>query len=1046
MPSTSTPIGLSAPFRLRTLGANSLDRLTPEGRWEPVLRAGKPLALLVFLASSDGRELPREQLADLLWGDESPERARGSLRQALHTLRRTLGDSVLTTDRDLVALRADAVGVDRTAALRAIRADALEALLDSYAGPFCPHLDVGRAVAFDRWLAAERGHLERLAVEAAVAGVGRLVTEGAVDRAVEAARRIVAAAPEVPEALAALADALGAAGAVAEARERLEAWVAVEEAAGRPLPPALRERLHRLRRAAASRPSPAVGTLEMLGRTMVGRKAPLATLLREAEVARISRPRRVALVAPAGMGKTRLLDEFESRMRLRGARVVRVRFLPGMRGVPFAGVADLVRALAAMPGALGVSGGSARALIGLVPELVTRYSSVELTERHAPERSLLARRDAVADLLAAVAEDRLVLVLLDDLQYADEGSRDLLASLPRGDRTRLLEVMATRPGLDPQWFAPDVTLALEPLGPVELRELLGELAALPDAPWVPEAVNQLLRRTGGVPHRLLTALRALVEAGALRLEVGGWVVPSEERIGAAIAMADGVPQVIGALVDTERRLLRLLAAWARPIDEVDLTAMLGPDASVSASLNRLAELGLVQSRDATWAVAHDAIVDGIDAVPATPDEMVPLDVFIEHWATHPRLTVAVLEHLAMLCGARGDLVAARRLVSHVSGRRPWRALGLRGRSLARAVARAAGRPDWDAPLNRAVGFLARQSDRGLALIGAGAAVAVGLVVWLLLMLQPRLVLESEPMAEMMAGEQGIVNALSLIVQPRVAVRNGFGQLLQMTFPVTVRVPNAIVHGDSVVGLRDGMHQFEDLVVEPDSARPPPRADEWRIDVSGPWYVRSASVRIRGPGAVDQKDGFRPVRLRVAGGQGVGPMHVRARLGDTLRFDLTFEYSTTGATANYIVAGTPTWGDRRASVLRLAGLPSPVQNAWRTVTFSVPPPPIGMHHVVILFALEDEAAHALSATNWAVGEPIWFDGNDVVDLPPDAFEALRVSGHLTIPRYLERFYQGRLPELRVGKRIISGPVPGVGARAVPWEYTGTAIRIDVVNEL
>ena len=1012
-----------------------------------MLRAGKPLALLVFLASADGRELPREQLADLLWGDESPDRARGSLRQALHTLRRTLGDAVLTADRDLVALRADAVEVDRTAALRAIRTEALDALLEAYAGPFCPHLDVGRAVAFDRWLVAERGHLERMAVEAAVAGVGRLVTEGNVDGAVEAARRIVAAAPEVPEALAALADALGAAGAVAEARERLEAWVAVDAAAGRPLPPALRDRLDRLRRATASRPSPAVGTLEMLGRTMVGRKVPLATLLREAELARVSQPRRVALVAPAGMGKTRLLDEFESRMRLRGARVVRVRFLPAMRGVPFAGIADLARALAAMPGAVGVSSSSARTLIGLVPELVDRYPSVERDERYVPEPSLLARRDAVADLLAAVAEDRLVLVLLDDLQYADEGSRDLLASLPRGERNRLLEVVAARPGLDPQWVAPDVTLSLDPLGPVELRELLGEIAALPDAPWVAAAVTQLLRRTGGVPHRLLVALRALVEAGALRLEAGGWVVPSEERIGAAIAMADGVPQAIGSLDETERRVLRLLAAWARPIDEMELTAMIGRDASVSASLNRLAELGLVQSRDATWAVAHDAIVDGIDAVPPTADEIVPLDTFIEYWATHPRLTVPVLEHLAMLCGARGDLVAARRLVSRVSGRRRWRVLGLRGRPLARTVARAAGRPDWDGPLDRAVGFLARRSDRGLAFLGAGMTVAVGGVVWLLAMLQPRLVLESEPMAEATAGGSGIENALSLIVQPRVAVRNGFGQPLRMTFPVAVRVPNAVVHGDSAVQLRDGMHQFEDLVIELDSMRPAPRADEWRLDVTGPWYVRSGSVRIRGPGAVDQKDLFRAIRLRVTGGEGVGPMHVRARLGDTLRFDLTFEYSTTGATANYVVAGSPTWGDRRASVLRLAGLPSPVQNAWRTVTFSVPPPPrTGMHHVVILFALEDEAANVLSATNWAVGEPIWFDGNDVVDLPPGDFEVLRVTGRLTIPRYLARFYQGRLPELRIGKRLIAGPDPGPDSRAVPWPHTGTAIRIDVVDEL
>jgi hypothetical protein len=367
---------------------------------------------------------------------------------------------------------------------------------------------------------------------------------------------------------------------------------------------------------------------------------------------------------------------------------------------------------------------------------------------------------------------------------------------------------------------------------------------------------------------------------------------------------------------------------------------------------------------------------------------------------------------------------------------------VRGRGIARIVARATKHPEWEQPLDGAVGFLARRSDRGLTFLGAGFAAAAGAALWLLAMLQPRLVMETEPLAEVTLAEA--FHVYTLIVQPRVSVRNGFGRALRLNLPVTMTVPNALVRGDSVVMLRGGLHQFERLLVERDPALPPPLRADWHITARGPWWVRGTSARIGGSGAADLAHGFRAVSLRVTGGELIDTMHVRARLGDSLRFDLTFEYSTTLSTANYVVAGTPTWGERRASVIRLGGLPSPVERAWQTVTFSVPPPPgPGMHHVVIVLGLEDEAANVLSSTNWAVGEPVWYDGNDVVDLPPSAFETLRRTGLLTIPEYLHRFYQGRLPDVRLGDTIIRNSAWNDRPGRRPQNHSGIAIRIDVV---
>jgi len=80
-----------------------------------------------------------------------------------------------------------------------------------------------------------------------------------------------------------------------------------------------------------------VDWLKSLGAAeVIGRDALLHDLTREADAARDGSPRRLLLVGPAGVGKTRVLDELEARLRLRGARVVRVSVQPAMQDVRFA--------------------------------------------------------------------------------------------------------------------------------------------------------------------------------------------------------------------------------------------------------------------------------------------------------------------------------------------------------------------------------------------------------------------------------------------------------------------------------------------------------------------------------------------------------------------------------------------------------------------------------------------------------------------------------------------------------------------------------------
>ena len=66
----------------------------------------KTRALLAYLVMHAGQMLSREQMAALLWGDSPEERARHSLRQALHTLRQVVAP-YLVVEPDSVAFNAE---------------------------------------------------------------------------------------------------------------------------------------------------------------------------------------------------------------------------------------------------------------------------------------------------------------------------------------------------------------------------------------------------------------------------------------------------------------------------------------------------------------------------------------------------------------------------------------------------------------------------------------------------------------------------------------------------------------------------------------------------------------------------------------------------------------------------------------------------------------------------------------------------------------------------------------------------------------------------
>jgi DNA-binding SARP family transcriptional activator len=87
----------AAVLDLTTLGRVSLDCTDEYGRVTHLLGPGKPLALIVYIRAAPQRSVHRDALLDLLWPDLEPEAARHALRQTIWSIRRRIGDDIVTT-------------------------------------------------------------------------------------------------------------------------------------------------------------------------------------------------------------------------------------------------------------------------------------------------------------------------------------------------------------------------------------------------------------------------------------------------------------------------------------------------------------------------------------------------------------------------------------------------------------------------------------------------------------------------------------------------------------------------------------------------------------------------------------------------------------------------------------------------------------------------------------------------------------------------------------------------------------------------------------
>jgi class 3 adenylate cyclase/tetratricopeptide (TPR) repeat protein len=343
--------------------------------------------------------------------------------------------------------------------------------------------------------------------------------------------------------------------------EPVPAWEAVElltpHAAGRPVP---------------ARESPLMGRSDEL--------AALETLFER--VVREGAPQLVTLVGQAGVGKSRLLREFERRVSGHESRpAVRTgRCLPYGTGLVFWALGEVLRAECGIVDSdsseeawrkLSAYGqtlfnGPADDLGERKAALIGRLLGVEVPPELAPdERDPEALREAFFSALRsaveAIARQRPLVLAFEDIHWADDGMLDAIEHLAQWVRAPLLLVCLARDELlerRPSWGGgrrSATQLLLEPLGAAETRELVSALIS--DGH---ELVPAVAERSGGNPLFAEEMSRRIVEEGA-----------------EAEQLPDTVQAVLAARLDAldpfERRLVQQAAVVGRTFWEGSLVSL-----------------------------------------------------------------------------------------------------------------------------------------------------------------------------------------------------------------------------------------------------------------------------------------------------------------------------------------------------------------------------------------------------------------------------------------------------------------------------------------
>jgi hypothetical protein len=353
--------------------------------------------------------------------------------------------------------------------------------------------------------------------------------------------------------------------------------------------------------------------------TLVGREDSLARARKH--LARGERGKGGALIiqGPVGVGRSRFLDACALEAKLSGALLLRCDARDASAGRWGATHALLRQLIAGAPElALTCLLPHAALLRQVLPELVSSLEalrpegavqspSVEGEALGAAELRV-AVQTALRIALCEVAEQRLLLVAVDDAAQLDEPSAALVALLADQARKRRLLIFATAEDVEPSdnaskalalLLSAGATIRLKHLAHDETQQLMMSLFG--DVPNVRLLADRLHTASGGSPAVLMQMAQQLLDRGVVRYGAGAWILPSGFDVSTlSSSLSDRFAAMIGELSASARALSEGIAICAvRSVSFDECVLMAGHDdrPRIMNELDELLAAGVIGRQD-----------------------------------------------------------------------------------------------------------------------------------------------------------------------------------------------------------------------------------------------------------------------------------------------------------------------------------------------------------------------------------------------------------------------------------------------------------------
>ncbi len=396
-----------------------------------------------------------------------------------------------------------------------------------------------------------------------------------------------------------------------------------------------------------------VGMAAWANTALVGRVLEIEFLEEQVRQAATGRGGTVLVAGDAGIGKTRLVAELGARARVAGAQplVGRCIDLVGAE-VPYLPVAEALRPLTVRQDVRELLG-SARELQWLLPGTVL---GEEPTRQRGAARSRLGLLEELLGLLDAAAAAQPVLLVLEDLHWADRSTLDLVALLAHNLGERRVLLLGTYRGeelpgnhrlrrLATGLQRAGVATRLE-LGPLSREELEALLLSRAPPRLVPAVAEAIVTRSEGNPF---FAEELLAAAG-------------QGRVDLPHMLRDLLLQRIAQLDRKTQDMLRVVAAAGRDVPYPLLRAVVDvPEGELRPALRSAVDHGVLVGDQAagTFRFRHALMAEAI-YVTLLPGEREELHARLAgELARSPQQVAAELaQHWAAAGRAREALVAS----------------------------------------------------------------------------------------------------------------------------------------------------------------------------------------------------------------------------------------------------------------------------------------------------------------------------------------------------------------------------------------------------